>query len=143
MAQPFLTSHFFAIKPSLRLRLVVDLFHLSAIMASVLNSLAIMYQLLLLAAVAVLWRASWKYWKTSAVLLRYTKNDGWEVAINGDDYEAGEILADTVITKWVIFLRFKTAGQSTMSLPIANDTLSADDFRRLRVILTLSGCERN
>lgn len=136
-------SHIFDVKPSSRSRLTVDVLHLLAILASVLNSLPIIYQSLLLAAVVTLWWTSWKYWKTSGLLLRYTKNNGWEIAFGGMDFVAGQVLADTVITRWVIFLRFKTNTQATMSVLIANDALSADDFRLLRVRLTLSGCERN
>nr|WP_292563652.1 protein YgfX [Methylomonas sp.] len=123
--------------------MAVDLLHLLAILACVLNSLPILYQSLLLAAVVTLWWTSWKYWKTSGLLLRYTKSNGWEMAFDGADFVAGQVLADTVITRWVIFLSFKTNTQSTMSVLIANDALSADDFRLLRVSLTLSGCERN
>ncbi|AEG00336.1 protein YgfX [Methylomonas methanica] len=143
MTQSFLASHFFDIKPSPRLRLAMAFFHLLAMLASILNALPAQFQAISVAVVAILWWMNNRYWKPPALLVRYTESNGWEIAIDGMDYVGGQVLADTVITRWGIFLRFKTDRQATMSLLIANDALTADDFRRLRVNLALLGRGRN
>lgn len=114
--------------------------HFLAMLACILNSLPIQIQVILAVAVAILWLNNRRYWKPSALLVRYTESNGWEIATDGMNYVAGRILADTVLTKWGIILRFKTDRRGIMTLLIASDALSADDFRCLRVNLSLSGC---
>lgn len=143
MAQSFQTSQIFIINPSCYLKRFVDFLHLLALLAAGLNALPVIYRSVAGGVVVMLWLASRKYWKISASRLRYTENKGWEMAFDGMDYKAGKVLADTVVTQWVVFLRFKADAQSTMPLIIAKDSLSADDFRRLRVKLMLSECERD
>lgn len=140
MVQSFQSSHFFVIKPSRRLRWAVDFLHLLAFVASGLNALPVFYRVFLCGVVMIIWALSRGSSNASTPQLRYTKNKGWEIAFDSIDYVGIEVSASTVITPWVVFLCFKT--DTHMSLTIANDALSADDFRRLRVQLMLSGCGR-
>ncbi|MCQ8102523.1 hypothetical protein NP590_00280 [Methylomonas sp. SURF-2] len=143
MEQSFQASHFFVIVPSRRLRWLVDSLHLLAFLACGLNGLPVFQRMLLCVAVTIAWAVRHAARKTSTPSLRYTKNQGWEIALDGGDYVAIEVLNDTVISPWAVFLCFKADALSTTSLIIANDALAVDDFRRLRVQLMLSGCGQN
>lgn len=129
----------FQVLPSRRLQQLTEVLHGCAILACWLNGLQILYQLLLMVIVVLLW---WHYAmrrEARPAYLRYTENKRWEVSMDQFTYQPAVILDTTVITSAVIFLHYKTDDQSSGTLVIAGDSLSANDFRRLRVRLAIYG----
>lgn len=130
----------FDIQSSKSLRLLVHLLHILAIVAVWLSGLSSLYQVVLSGALGFFWGFGHKYAETSRYFLRYTELGGWEIAQESQDFQRIDILGTSVITPMIIFLQVRSQSDaSQQSLLIAQDGLSADHFRRLRVRLRLSG----
>lgn len=80
--------------------------------------------------------------------LRYSTAFGWEIANSENGFQLIEILPTTVLSPYLVFLHYKINSnnqkkQKNLYVLIAKDTLSNDDFRKLRVELRISGLGEN
>lgn len=121
------------IAPSRALRHAVAALHLLAGAAVLLADLpAWLAGLLLVAVAASLARA----WRPPAPATLRCRADGSLALHAGDDWQAVELLPDSLVLAWLAVLRYRRAGgRGTHALVILPDGLAADDFRRLRVWL--------
>ncbi|MEE9336820.1 MAG: protein YgfX [Methylococcaceae bacterium] len=76
--------------------------------------------------------------------LRYSTALGWEMTNSENEFQLIEILPTTVLSPYLVFLHYKINNnnytkQKKLYVLIAKDTLSNDDFRKLRVELRISG----
>lgn len=119
------------VDPSRRLVLAAAAAHLLAVAAVLLAELPWPYRAVLLAAVAVSLARSAR--RTAPVGLR-CQPDGQLAIGAGDDWEAVELLPDTMVLSWLVVLRYRCAGRPR-SLVVLAGAVADEDFRRLRVWL--------
>lgn len=143
MIQNLPLSQSFEIKPSQQHKNVSNVLHLLAILACGMSSLQMIYKAALLVFILMIKQRADKRWQNSMYKLRFTEFSGWEMAFENDDYSGVTISESSVVTPFVIFLHLKPHTQKPMSLVIAKDCLSKNDFRRLIVRLTISGYEQS
>jgi hypothetical protein len=125
------------LKPSKRLKQLVIVIHTLALGSSIANALPITVKLLLLTAICIHFCFMIKRLESEQYKIKHTEALGWE--ITGDNnFKPVQILNSTVITVFAIFLHF-TDNSRKQSVLIVNDSLSADDYRRLIVRLKTAG----
>lgn len=110
--------------------------HFLSVFACWLADLPISLQSVLTAVIVYLW---WVNNRSANIDLRYTTGKGWQVSWDRESFLAAIILETTVITPVAIFLHYGNEQQGFRAVIIANDSLSAIDYRRLMVKLKLSG----
>ena len=64
----------------------------------------------------------------------YNETKTWHLLIEQVDHEAILLTPIFAATNWII-LRFKLKNSKTINLTILRDTLSANDFRKLKILL--------
>ena len=143
MIQNLPLSHCFVIKPSQRHKKLSNVLHLLAILACGVSSLAMLYKAALIMLIVLIKQKADKHWQNSIYKLRFTEFSGWEMAFENYDYTGVTISESSVVTPFVIFLHINQLKQNPIRLVIAEDSLGINDFRRLRVRLTLSGHEQS
>lgn len=123
----------FTIAPSRRLRLAVVAVHALAGLAVARADLAgWLAALLTMAIVASL---AWSLRPAVPVILQ-CRPDGALSLLAGEDWQAVELLPDSVVLAWLVLLRYrKAAGARPTTVVVMPDCLDADAFRRLRVWL--------
>ena len=89
--------------------------------------------LLVLAAFAHSLRRAIRPLGPGVVRLRFTLRIGWERELAHGVRIPMELADSTVVTRAVVFLHWRTGGSSYRAM-ILRDSLSADDWRRLRVL---------
>jgi hypothetical protein len=71
--------------------------------------------------------------------LRYTRTTGWQICLDGKDFWDITILKSTVVSNLAIFLHYRgKINPRFKAIMIANDSLSANDYRRLMVKLKIT-----
>ena len=115
----------------------------------VLHGLAVLACWLADIPVAVKWMGSlvipllgWVYvhqLRQAIIELRYTGATGWQICLDGEDFWDITILNSTVISNLAIFLHYHgNINPQFKAIMIANDSLSANDYRRLMVKLKIT-----
>lgn len=125
------------VEPSRWLRRVIVVMHLLACAAVLVADLAWPYRLAIMVAVAISLMATIRL--PAAVTLR-CQPDGHLSLRGADEWEAVELLPDTVALSWFVLLRYRRPGQTRPdSRAILPDALEPEAFRRLRVWLKWRG----
>ena len=117
----------------------IRILHLLALSAVLLASISIWVEALLILCLVVSsfiysHRAT-SHKNKSAV--RYSDANSWQMDV-GNDFEAIQINPSTVITPWLIVLHYSLANRRHY-MPIFCDALETADFRKLLVLLKVSG----
>lgn len=68
----------------------------------------------------------------------YQDSGSWYLDDGGDETLKLQLLPSSVVTPWVVILNFKSANKTTNSFVICRDSLDAESFRKLRVVLTIT-----
>jgi hypothetical protein len=89
--------------------------------------------LLVLAAFAHSLRRAIRPLGPGVVRLRFTLRNGWERELPHGVRIPMELADSTVVTRAAVFLHFRTGGSPYRAM-ILRDSLSPDDWRRLRVL---------
>ena len=128
----------FTIEKSNWLILINTSLHCLSIMAAWLNDLPTPYKW----GITLLICASWFYhYKASAAdnkYLRYTPSNGWAICLKPHDFFTITITPTTVTGKMLTILHYKTDNHS-QSLVIFKHAMTANAYRRLTVLLKISG----
>lgn len=121
--------------------------HLLALASCWLNSLAVEGRLLLMLVVFVSWSGYWRGVKPLGNrYLRYTPWEHWEMSIDGLNFVPIVVEANSVISRWIIFLHYRPLNRGQLNagtLLIASPALPEDDFRRLLTRLKFSRKEND
>ncbi|MGR9106554.1 MAG: protein YgfX [Gammaproteobacteria bacterium] len=72
-------------------------------------------------------------------LILYGEQEGWTFRIGDGPMVHATLLPSSVATRWLVVLHFKTEKNRFQSFVLFADTLDAEDYRRLRMILTITG----
>jgi hypothetical protein len=75
----------------------------------------------------------------NASTIRYSDSIGWEWREQEHVFLQIEILPTTVTSLFLIVLHFKTQSQKKKSILIYKDSMLADEYRQLLVILKING----
>lgn len=75
--------------------------------------------------------------KEANYTLKYTKSIGWEI-LERDNFVPIRIENSTVVSRFAVFLHFRQQNSSEKAIIILNDSIDADNFRRLMVNLKTS-----
>lgn len=110
--------------------------HGFAALASMVNDLAVGIKLVILAAVALNYLFTVRTLQRAPAKIRYTEAQQWQIVLNGE-YQNVQILPETVLTTYAIFLSFKQNNKRRHWL-IAKDCLSEADYRKLLVKLKIT-----
>jgi len=124
------------IKPSRWLKAYLQAVHLLAAAALLLLPLAAYLQGLLLLLLLALYRHSCRRY-LRAYRLQW-QDSGWRLYRDGVVCGA-DLLPGSLLTRWLTLLNFRLDTGQRLSVPLPADALGADDFRRLRVRLRVSG----
>jgi len=128
-------------RSSLLIRWLVVL-HAIAIVAAFINALDLIYKIIITAMVLI---SLYIYLKREndfhGLSIRHSTEFGWEVAYSENNFYAIEILASTVVTRYIIVLHFMQ-NKKNQSILICRDALIYDEFRKLMVALKISGLKK-
>ena len=136
MSATYATPLLLDLKPSGYVRIYLLCVHLLALVAVWLLPLDWYLQLLIL----VLLGFSYRYSRRQQAM-RYQllwREYGWLVRSDDTEYGA-QLLASSMVTAWLTVLSFRLETGQSLSLLILPDSLSPDQYRRLRVRLKVSG----
>jgi hypothetical protein len=119
--------------------------HFVALLASVLNALAMLYKLAIICSILI---SLFYYVKTmnQCFFIRYGALSGWEIAYSENLYYPIKILPSTVITSYLIVLHFAFTtkqNKKKRTALICKDALIADEYRSLKVELKISGLSKD
>jgi hypothetical protein len=131
---PYLTP-----SPSPSLRAVLLGLHGLALLAAGLNPLAIWLRLVLAGVVLASLGLELRRYRSPAIVGLQLKSDGFWALQGRDGPEIeSSLLPSSLVNPWFVLLHFRSGDQSH-SLLICRDSLSEDDFRKLRVALKVAG----
>ncbi len=137
MPKPPEPSSYFTIARSRILVIAINCLHALAILACWLNGLPVHVRLMLSVFVAISWFFQFKACKSSNKCLRYSATDGWAICLDDENYFEVKIKPTTVIGRILAVVHFQTNAQCN-TLLILNDAMTANDYRRLVVLLKIS-----
>ncbi|MCI0667158.1 MAG: hypothetical protein L0Y38_06905 [Methylococcaceae bacterium] len=72
-------------------------------------------------------------------LIVYGEQDGWSFRIGAGPPVHADLLASSVAIRWITILHFRTAEKRIQSFVIPRDSVSPEEYRRLRMILKIAG----
>lgn len=72
-------------------------------------------------------------------LIIYGEQEGWSFQIGAGPRVIAELLASSVATRWITILHFQTEQSRFQSFVILRDSLDCEDYRRLRMVLKITG----
>ena len=110
-----------SLKPSIRLRKVMVFMHGLALVASLINAMALTFKMILFSVICIHCWISVKRLSRVNYHIKYIEGLGWQLS-EGQDFVSIEILSSTVITTKVLFLHFKYRSQSNLIKPISKKT---------------------
>ena len=130
-------------EPSLLCRNFLIGLHILAAIASIANALPLIVKILLLfAACASLWFSLKQYVNDpERFTLRYSETSSWQLDCGADEYAVIDLAGSTVSTPLFVILRVKHRDGPKKSILIVKDSLDAEEFRRLRVTLKITGMD--
>lgn len=120
--------------------------HLLALLGGLANGLSLPARLVLVLAVIL----SWVFYlhgvqvegAKNRPFIVYGEQEGWAIQIGRHPPLKAELLGSSVSTRWMIILHFKRVGRVFRSFIILPDSVDAEDFRKIRMLLTLVEKER-
>ena len=128
-------------RSSLLIRWLVVL-HAIAIVAAFINALDLIYKIIITAMVLV---SLLVYLKREinfhGLLIRHSTALGWEVAYSENNFHVIELLASTVVSRYIIVLHF-VQNKENQTILICRDALFYDEYRKLMVTLKISGLNK-
>lgn len=71
-------------------------------------------------------------------LIVYGEQDGWSFRIGESAPVKAELLSSSVSSRWLTVLHFRTPESRFQSFLILPDSLNAENYRRLRMILKIA-----
>lgn len=133
------SAEFFDINPSKTMKTLIVSLHGMALMASCLNGLEIIAQVILALLVLIsLFLQLWVYNAETHIRLRYSEYSGWALVLTGDQYQSFVLNESSILTTWVAVL-YCTLDQKQRVVVVFHDSLPYRNYRRLLVILRVSG----
>ena len=116
--------------------------HAIAIVAAFINALDLIYKIIITIMILV---SLFIYLKREinfhGLSIRHSTEFGWEVAYSENNFYAIEIVASTVVTRYIIILHF-VQNKENQTMLICRDALFYDEFRKLMVALKISGLKK-
>lgn len=116
--------------------------HLLALIGGLTAGLAIPLRAALVAAVIASWifhlRGSFFELTEKRPFIVYGEQDGWSFRIGKGPDLRSKLLASSISTRWITILHFRTELNRFQSFVIFPDSLNAEDYRKLRMILRVS-----
>ena len=116
--------------------------HAIAIVAAFINALDLIYKIIITAMVLV---SLLVYLKREinfhGLLIRHSTTLGWEVAYSEYNFHVIELLASTVVSRYIIVLHF-VQNKENQTILICRDALFYDEYRKLMVALKISGLNK-
>jgi hypothetical protein len=131
----FSNSEYYPLRPSTTLRVLNALLHLSALLTVIFTTMPIVLTVLVSALAA----SSYAYWllKKTPQLLIVANNELRFIGDKNENWEA-QTLMPTVVSDYVIFFSSQALGAPRKSYhAIFFDSMTTENFRRLRVVLRL------
>ena len=125
----------FRIGFSRRLLLALHGLHGLALIACWANTLPWQGQALFSIGVSLSWRLQIRCYQAKVTYLRLDAN-GWSLANSAGEWQPIEIVGSSVLTPWLLLLHLQ--GESATEILVMPDSLVADDFRRLLVLVKIN-----
>lgn len=110
-----------SLKPSIRLRKVMVFMHGLALVASLINAMALTFKMILFSVICIHCWISVKRLSLINYHIRYIEGLGWQLS-EGQDFVSIEILNSTVITTKVLFLHFKLVLKAILQNQVQKNT---------------------
>ena len=139
MQKNTVTTTNFSIGHSRDLLTLINGLHILSILACWLSALPLPLRILLSLLLAFSWHFQHKACSADCTYLRYTSNAGWAVAFHDHmSYDSLILKPSTVAGGMLTILHFEVKN-CNKTLLIFKDAMSANDYRRLIVLLKISG----
>ncbi len=118
--------------------------HSLAGVASLVNGLPIFYKLLIGLSIILSLLRYLRYfcYQFQPYTLSYTVDTGWGISLKNNDLSIIQPLATTVITTQFIVLHYRLQNGKKRNLFIMRDSLSANDYQALLLLLKMSGLSK-
>jgi hypothetical protein len=130
-------SHFTVGKSRLKY-CIINALHIVSAWACWANDLPLIFQLSLTVMVLGSWYFQKKTEQAENIYLRYTANGGWFISLDGSEFLGISIKPETLLNPLLIVLSFQMERRSR-TLLILNDAMQANEYRKLVVLLKISG----
>lgn len=142
MSKKYATVLLFKIKQSPLLIKWLVLLHTIAVIATVFNSLAVAYKLVMIILILISLFVYLKH-ANKTYIIRYSTLSGWVIAYSKNNFYPIEIVKSTVLTRFFIILHFKMQNQKKQAILISKDALDGNEYRKLMVELKISGLAKD
>jgi len=76
------------------------------------------------------------------ITIRYSTAKGWELGHIEGVFSSIQVLPSTVLTPYLLILHFKLQNNSKKTILICRDALIDDSYRKLLVLLKISGLKK-
>jgi len=78
----------------------------------------------------------------NSITISYSTIKGWEFGQVEDVFSSIQVLPSTVLTPYLLILHFKLQNNSKKTILICRDALIDDEYRKLLVLLKISGLKK-
>lgn len=128
------------LKPSLTLAVLLSLTHLGAMVCVVFLIIPFVIKLTLISLCGaslcyLLSRNALLLSGKAIVKIQQEKDGNWRLQQGNDKFLAAKLRGDSVVARHFVLLNFITGRWFVRSVLLFNDTMAADEFRKLRVWL--------
>ena len=133
------TSTNFIIGQSRCLLILINSLHMLSILACWLSALPLAARLFTCVLISYSWYFQFKAHKAECTYLRYTSNVGWAVAFQDQARYDSLILKPSTVTGNMLTILHFDLENCSKTLMIFKDAMTANDYRKLLVLLKISG----
>ncbi len=140
MLKKFETTTLFEINKSILLLKFLIALHLLSILPVLFTPLALVYKIALIVVIMGSLRIYLiKENSREKIFIRHKSVMGWELAGREEKFDLIEVLPSTVVTPYFSILNFKIHENKKQTILIIKDGLTADNYRKLVVLLKMVG----
>ena len=119
--------------------ILINCLHALAVLACWLNALPLTARLLLCIIISYSWYFQLKAHKAESTYLRYTSDSGWAIALQDrENYDSLTLKPSSVTGNLLTILHFDLE-KGSKTLMIFKDAMTANDYRKLIVLLKITG----
>ncbi len=129
----------FIVGQSRDLLILINCLHVLSILACWLNALPLAVRVLIFFMLSYSWYFQLKGRKAEHTYLRYTSNVGWSVAFRGQDSYDSLILKPSTVAGNILTILHFDLESGSKTLMIFKDAMKANDYRKLIVLLKITG----
>ncbi|MGH8281421.1 MAG: protein YgfX [Gammaproteobacteria bacterium] len=124
------------IRPSRLIATLLFAIHITAAVVCMQLPLSLLSRLVIL--LDILGSLMWNiviFWRRTPKRLQWSPEKGWRITDYSNVIHAVEILPEAHLGNWIVIAHFRTSERGRRAVMLARDSCSADNLRRLQIML--------